>query len=84
MGVLGNDGVLIIQLERDLEALAQLREVVEGTSQERHVTADGAAACEAGDGLRDHGLEDGSGYVFSPCTFVEERLDVRLGEDAAA
>ena len=35
-------------------------------------------------GLVGHGLEDGGGHVGGSGTLVEQRLDVRLGKDAAA
>ena len=52
MGVVGHDDVLVVQLERLVEALAQLGEVLQGAAEERHVAADGAAARQAADGLR--------------------------------
>ena len=53
-------------------------------AEEGDVAADGTAACEAGDGLHDDGLEDGGGNVFLLRSLVEQRLNIGLGKDAAA
>ena len=45
--VLGHDDVLVVEVEREVEALAELREVLERTAEKRHVAADGVAAREA-------------------------------------
>ena len=82
--VVRHDAVLLVQVEREVEATAQLGEVLERAAQEGDVAADGAAAGEAGDGLRHHGLEDRGGHVLRTRALVEQRLHVRLGEHAAA
>ncbi len=76
--------MLLVQVERDVEAVAQLGEVLQRAAQEGNVAADGAAARQAGDGLGDHGLEDGRGDVLGAGALVEQRLHVGLGKDAAA
>ena len=84
VGVLRDDDVLLVQVERDVEAVAQLGEVLQRAAEEGHVAADGMAAGKAGDGLVGHGLEDGGGHVGRGGTLVEQRLDIGLGKDAAA
>ena len=42
------------------------------------------AAGQARDGLVGDGLEDGGGHVLTGGALVQQRLDIRLGEDAAA
>ena len=84
VGVLGHDTVLLVQVEREVEAVAQLGEILQRAAQEGNVAADGAAARQARDGLGHDGLEDGGGHVFGTGTLVEQRLDVGLGKDAAA
>ena len=44
----------------------------------------GAALCQTGDGLVDHGLIDGGRDVPRLRTLVNQGLDVALGKDAAA
>ena len=84
VGVLGHDDVLFVEVEREVEALAELREVLERAAEKRHVAADGVATRQARDRLVGHGLEDGGRDVGGLGALVEQRLDVRLGEDAAA
>ena len=48
------------------------------------MTADGAPAGQARDGLGDDGLENGGGQVLPCGALVDERLEVGLGEDPAA
>ena len=84
VSVLGHDTVLLVQVEREVEAVAQLGEILQRAAQEGDVAADGTAARQARDGLGHDGLEDGSGDVLGAGAFVEQRLHVSLGEDAAA
>ena len=84
VSVLGHDTVLLVQIEREVEAVAQLGEILQRAAQEGDVAADGTAARQARDGLGHDGLEDGGGHVFGAGTLVEQRLDVGLGKNAAA
>ena len=84
VGVLGHDTVLLVQVEREVEAVAQLGEVLQRAAQEGDVAADGTAARQARDGLGHDGLEDGGSHVFGAGALVEQRLHVGLGKDAAA
>ena len=45
--------------------------------------ANGLAAGQTGDGLIDHSLKNGGGKVFFGGTFVDKRLNIRFGENAA-
>ena len=84
VSVLGHDTVLLVQVEREVEAVAQLGEILQRAAQEGDVAADGTAARQARDGLGHDGLEDGGGHVLGTGALVEQRLDVGLGKDAAA
>ena len=80
----GNDAMLLVQVQRLVEAFAQLGQVLQRTAQKGDVAADGTAARQAGDGLRHHGLEDGRGDVLAARAFVKKRLHVGFREHAAA
>ena len=84
VGVLGHNAVLLVQVEREVEAMAQLGEVLQRAAQEGDVAADGTAARQARDGLCHDGLEDGGSHVLGAGALVEQRLHVSLGKDAAA
>ena len=83
VGVLGHDTMLLVQVEREVEAVAQLGEIPQRAAQEGDVAANGTAARQARDGLGHNGLEDGGGHVFGAGALVEERLHIGLGKDAA-
>ena len=84
VSVLGHDTVLLVQVEREVEAVTQLGEVLQRAAQEGDVAANGTAARQARDGLGHDGLEDGSGDVLGAGALVEQRLHVGLGKYAAA
>ena len=48
------------------------------------MTADRLTACQTGDGLVHHSLENRSRQVFLGSTFVDQRLDICLGKYTAA
>ena len=79
-----HDDLLRGKLQSLDEALTQLGQVVQRSSQKRDVAAYGAPAGKPGDGLHDHGLENGGGDVVAARAFVQERLHVSLGKNAAA
>ena len=81
---MGHDTVLLVQVEREVETVAQLGEILQRTAQEGDVAADGTAARQTRDGLGHDGLEDGSGDVLGTSAFVEQRLYIGLGKNAAA
>ena len=82
--VVGHDAVLLVEVERLIEAFTQFGKVLQRAAQKRHVAADGPAAREAGDGLRHDGLEDRRGDVLLARALVQKRLHVGLREHAAA
>ena len=84
VSVLGHDTVLLVQVEREVEAVTQLGEVLQRATQEGDVAADGTAARQARDGLGHDSLEDGGSHVLGAGALVEQRLDVGLGKNAAA
>ncbi len=84
VSVLGHNAVLLVQVEREVEAVAQLGEVLQRAAQEGDVAANGTAARQARNGLGHDGLEDGGRHVLGAGALVEQRLDVSLGKDAAA
>ena len=84
VSVLGHDTVLLVQVECEVEAVAQLGEVLQRAAQEGDVAADGTAARQTRDGLGHDSLEDGGRHVLGAGALVEQRLDVGLGKNAAA
>ena len=84
VAVLGENGVVPIQLQRLNEPLPQAHEEVQRTAQEYDFSLQLPALGETGHGLVHHRLEDGSGHVLFPPALVQDGLNVALGEDAAA
>ena len=83
VSVLGHDTVLLVQVEREIEAVAQFGEILQRAAQEGDVAANGTAARQTRDGLGHDGLEDGGGHVLGAGALVEQRLHVGLGKNAA-
>ena len=84
VAVLGEHGVVGVQLQGLHEALPQAHEEVEGAAQEDDLALELPALGEAGHRLIHHGLEDRGRHVLLPAALVEDGLDVALGKDAAA
>ena len=84
VGVLGHNAVLLVQVEREVEAVTQLGEILQRAAQEGDVAADGTAARQTRDGLGHDRLEDGGGHVLGAGALIEQRLHVGLGKNAAA
>ena len=84
MGVIRCDDLGFAQIQGPDKGLAQLRQEVQRSAQERHIAPDGLAAGQAADGLVDHCLENGFGQVFSRGALVDQRLNVCLGKNTAA
>ena len=78
------DSGFLRQAQRADEGVAQLRQKMQRSAQKRHAPADGLAAGQARNGLVHHGLEDAGRQVLTGRALVDKRLDVRLGEHAAA
>ena len=84
VSVLWQDNMLVIQVKRDVEATAQLREVLQRTAEKRDVAADRMTTSQARDGLVCNSLEDGGCDVGRSSTLVEQWLNVGLSKNAAA
>ena len=84
VSVLWQDNVLVVQVKRDVEATAQLREVLQRSAEKRDVAADRVTTSQARNGLVCNGLEDGSRDVGRSSALVEQRLNVGLSKNAAA
>ena len=84
MAVGRGDSGFLRQVQRADEGVAQLRQKMQRSAQKRHAPADGLAAGQARNGLVHHGLEDAGRQVLTGRALVDKRLDVRLGEHAAA
>ena len=84
VGVFRGDDVFPGQLQRADKGIPELRQEVQGAAEKRHVAADRLSAGEARDGLVHHRLEDGGGQILAGRALVDQRLDVRLREHAAA
>ena len=82
--VLGEDRVRVVQLQRLLEALAQPLAIVQRPAEEHDLALDLSALGQTRDGLVHHRLIDAGGDVRLAGTLVQQRLDVALGEHAAA
>ena len=76
--------MLLIELQCAHEGLLELGKEVQGTAQKSHMSADGLAAGKSADSLVDYGLENGGGKILPCGALVDQGLDVRLGENAAA
>ena len=76
--------VLIIQTERLLKALLEALEEEQRAAEEQHIALDLASLCQTGDGLVDDRLKNRGCDILLACTLVEQRLDIRLREYAAA
>ena len=84
LGVVGAcEGVDLVR-QGPLEGGAQLGQEVQRPAQEHDVATDGTPAGQARNDLGDDGLKDGGSQVLTRSTLVDERLEVGLGEDAAA
>ena len=76
--------VRVVQLQRLLKALLQTLEEEQRTAEEQHIALDLTALRQTGNGLVDDRLKDGRGNVLLARALVEQRLNIRLGEYAAA
>ena len=80
----GEDGVLVVELQRLPERLPEPLQKVQRAAQKEHRTLDAPPLREARDRLIDDRLQDGGGDVRLARPLVEEGLDIRLREHAAA
>ena len=82
--VFRNDHILILDIQSLLETFAKDRLERQRTTKECYLAVDRASAGQAGNRLIDDGLENGQCNVFMRDAFIQERLDICLGENAAA
>ena len=72
-----------LDVKRLVKALAQHTGEGQRSAQIEHVTLDGAALCQACNGLVDHRLIDGAGNILCQGALVDQGLDITLGKHAA-
>ena len=84
MGVIRCNDLLRRQIQGADKGRAQLRKKMKRTAEECNIAADRLAAGQTADGLVDNRLENGGGQILFGSAFVDQRLDIRLGENAAA
>ena len=71
-------------IQNTVKGIAQTAHKGERTAKIQHIAADGTAFGKTGDGLACYSVEDAGCQVAFFRTLVEQRLDVGLGEHAAA
>ena len=76
--------MLVIQLQSPDKSLLQFGKKVKRAAQKGHMSADGLAACQAGDSLIDYCLENRCGKVFFCGTVIDQRLNICFGKNTAA
>ena len=84
VGVLRIHDVLRGETQRADKGLFQLRQKVQRAAQKGHAAPDGLAAGKAGNGLIHHRLKDGGRQIGPGGALVDKRLNIGLGEHAAA
>ena len=77
-------GVLLIKLQRLAKPLAQSLAIIQRSPQKQHVSANAVALGKTRDGLVHHGLINAGGHVLLPRPLIQQRLNVRFCEHAAA
>ncbi len=73
-----------IDIQNTVKGIAQTAHKGERTAQVQHIAADGTAFGKTGDGLACYSVEDAGCQITFFRTLVEQRLDIALGENAAA
>ena len=76
VGILWQNNVLVVQVKRNVEAAAQLREILQRTAKKRNVTANRVTTSQSRDGLVCNSLEDRSGNIGWSGSLVKQRLNV--------
>ena len=71
-------------VQRFVKALAQNRAEGERPAQIQHLAPNGAALCQAGNGLVYHGFINRSSHILGACALIDQRLDIAFGKHAAA
>ena len=76
--------MVIIEVQRLFEAMPQPFHEIERTAQKQDVALDAVSLRQRGNGLIDHCLKDARAQIGLIGALVDQRLDIRLGEHAAA
>ena len=84
LGIFREYDLIILQLQRLDETGPKLRKEGQRSAQEGYLALDDMSACQSADGLIHHSLEDGSSQIRNGGAVVDQGLNVRLGEYAAA
>ncbi len=84
MGVIRRDNLVSCKAQRADKRIFQLRQKVQRAAEKCDVAADRLAAGQAADCLIDDCLEDGRSEIRLGCALVDQRLNIRFGEHAAA
>ncbi len=84
MRILGNYGMLVIQLQSPDEGCTKFRKEVERAAQEGDMSTNGLAAGQAGNRLINNCLENGYCKVLLSGPVIDQRLYVSFSKHAAA
>ena len=84
MGVVGSNGVLVVQLQCADKSSTELGKEMKRSSQKCHMSPDRLSTGKTTDSLVYHCLEDGRCQVFLGSAVIDQRLDVRLGKYTAS
>ena len=76
--------MILIEIERRTETLPQAFHEIERAAQKQDIAFDAVSLRQRSDGLVDHGLEDACAQIRFIRALIDQRLDIRLGEHAAA
>ena len=68
---MGRDNMILIQFQSPDKGLFQFRQEMQRTAQKGHMAPDGLTACQSGNGLIDHCLENGSRQIFFGCPLID-------------
>ena len=82
--VFGEQGVFFVQFQRSGKGVPQPLQERQRAAQKQHVSGNASALCQTGNRLVHHCLKDAGSDVLPPCSLIQQGLNVRLGEHAAA
>ena len=84
MGIIRDDGMLVVKLQRADEGCPQFTQKMERPAEEGNMPPDWTSTGQTGDGLVYNSLENGCGEVFLCRAVIDQRLDIGLGENTAS
>ena len=76
--------MILVKFQRLDKASFQFREKVKRSAKKGDLALNGAPLREVADGLIDHRLKDRKRNIRLLCAVIHQRLNIRLGKDAAA